>query len=81
MDQFQIQIASDDQFATIVHDDDQLTTPETTVSLAAGTYYWRVRQFLDYLDDWSDWGVVREFTVTDGPVTLTFDPTFDNTFA
>ncbi|MBW5447722.1 DUF4962 domain-containing protein [Cohnella sp. CFH 77786] len=71
-DQYELQIASDASFATIVYSKDGIPVnlfnlPST---LTAGTsYYWRVRYH--YPQGWSAWSDTRQFRIKQGAVAFT----------
>lgn len=62
-DHYQIQVATNNTFTSLIHENNVITSQDNTASLSAGTsYYWRVRA-VNTANDHSAWSAVRSLRV------------------
>ncbi|RLI67584.1 MAG: hypothetical protein DRO63_04410, partial [Candidatus Gerdarchaeota archaeon] len=74
---YQVEVADNDTFSTLVVNQTVVNSDYTTATLADGVYYWRVRA-RDEAGNWGSWSVIRNFTIDTTPPTIvavTTDPT------
>lgn len=63
----QIQVATDEDFLNVLSSETS-TTNTVTISLAANTYYWRVRTYDPTLSTYSEYSEIQTFTIDSQPV-------------